>query len=404
MASEFDNEMDFLLRQAARQNNVASDLTGETAHFDADDLSAFAENALPQQIRLNVISHLADCNSCRRILSNLILLNEDAQTDAVAQSTEKAVVAKPSWLDSFKKLFAFPVFGYATATLAVLLVSVFALIALRGTQPNGAVSVARVEPEQIDDVQEAKKRAAVHAPAAVKDQEEEPKAEEQPSAELLNSNTEPLAESSTPMPAENEAENLPPSVLATKRINQNSVAANVPARRETSLANLSNLNSTSNASAPQLQPASPSAVGGAVAKPGTPSSEIASSEAAPKPIERAKTQLSRAKESTESATDDKSESVADASPERAAKPVASSSVANELKSKKVVVETRTIGGKTFQKVGAVWQDAAYNSQNVTNVVRGSDDFKKLDSALRSIAQTLGGEIIVIWEGKAYRIR
>ncbi len=410
MASEFDNEMDFLLRRAAQQNDLASDQAGgKTAHLDADDLSAFAENALPQQLRLDVISHLADCNSCRQILSNLILLNEDAQaeTDLVAEPQQSVVVVKPSWLDSFKKLFALPAFGYATATLAILLVSVFAFVALRGRQENNAVSLARVEPDEQIEVQEATKRQTVHAPAAARDEESEPKPAEEVPAETPNINPDQVAES-TPTPSESEVdENLPPFYKDTKRINQNnSVSANVPARREASAANSSNSSSTSNTSVAaslQSQPAPPAA-GTVASKPATPpGSEIAGA-AVPKPIDRAKAELGRrASELDQSAADDKNDALESTSPERA-KPAASSSVYNELKTKKVVVETRVVGGKTFQKVGAVWQDADYKSQNVTNVLRNSDDYKKLDSGLLSIAQNLGGEIIVVWQGKAYRIR
>ena len=406
MASEFDNEMDFLLRQARRQNDFASDLAGETSHLDADDLSAFAENALPQNVRLNVISHLADCNSCRQILSNLILLNEDAQaeTDAVAEPQQNIVAVKPSWLDSFKKLFALPAFGYATATLAILLVGVFAFVTLRGRQDNSSVSVARVEPEQID-VQEAKKRQSAHAPAAAKDEDNEPKQIEEAPAETPSTTPDQVAES-TPTPIEGELdENLPPSVRATRRSNQNSASANVPARREASAANVSSSNSISNtlvASSSQLQPA-PSAAGATAPKTGTPPGSEIVGAAAPKPIDRAKAELSRrASEQDQSATHNQTEALESTSPERARS--AASSVNSELKTKKVVVETRTVGGKTFQKVGAIWQDAAYSSQNVTNISRCSDDYKKLDSGLRSIAQNLSGEIVVVWQGKAYRIR
>ena len=42
-----------------------------------------------------------------------------------------------------------------------------------------------------------------------------------------------------------------------------------------------------------------------------------------------------------------------------------------------------------------------------NVSRGSEQFRALiadEPALRSIAEQLGGEVIVVWKGTAYRIR
>ena len=67
-------------------------------------------------------------------------------------------------------------------------------------------------------------------------------------------------------------------------------------------------------------------------------------------------------------------------------------------------ETRSVGGKTFRNVGGIWFDAAYTTQQQTTVRRGTEDFRKLDSGLRSIAENLGGTVVVVWKGKAYRIQ
>ena len=42
--------------------------------------------------------------------------------------------------------------------------------------------------------------------------------------------------------------------------------------------------------------------------------------------------------------------------------------------------------------------------SITNVARGSDAFRALDPAVRSMAEQLGGEVIVVSKSKAYRIR
>jgi hypothetical protein len=67
-------------------------------------------------------------------------------------------------------------------------------------------------------------------------------------------------------------------------------------------------------------------------------------------------------------------------------------------------EQRSAGGRTFENVNGVWTDIAYRGQATTNVRRGSDDYKKLDSGLRSIAERISGTIIVVWKDKAYRIQ
>jgi hypothetical protein len=67
--------------------------------------------------------------------------------------------------------------------------------------------------------------------------------------------------------------------------------------------------------------------------------------------------------------------------------------------------TRSAGGRKFRRQGNAWVDQKFkSSMSLKNISRGSDEFGTLDSALRSIAQQLGGEIIVVWKGKAYLIK
>ena len=60
-----------------------------------------------------------------------------------------------------------------------------------------------------------------------------------------------------------------------------------------------------------------------------------------------------------------------------------------------------------RRQGDAWIDTAYNSSRSTiNVARGSDQYRALtadEPSLRSIAEQLGGVVIVVWKGKAYRI-
>jgi hypothetical protein len=66
-------------------------------------------------------------------------------------------------------------------------------------------------------------------------------------------------------------------------------------------------------------------------------------------------------------------------------------------------ETRA-GGHKFHRQGNAWVDSKFkSSMPVKSVARGSDDYRELDAAIRSIADKLSGEILVVWKGKAYRI-
>ena len=68
-------------------------------------------------------------------------------------------------------------------------------------------------------------------------------------------------------------------------------------------------------------------------------------------------------------------------------------------------QTRSAGGHKFRRQGNAWVDQKFKpSLSLKNISRGSDEFSSLDNGLRSIAQQLGGEIIVVWKGKAYLIK
>jgi hypothetical protein len=64
---------------------------------------------------------------------------------------------------------------------------------------------------------------------------------------------------------------------------------------------------------------------------------------------------------------------------------------------------RTAGGKKFEQRGGVWYDTAYRGQGTKTIRRGTEDFIRLDGGLRSIADSLGGTVVLVWNNKAYRI-
>jgi hypothetical protein len=70
-------------------------------------------------------------------------------------------------------------------------------------------------------------------------------------------------------------------------------------------------------------------------------------------------------------------------------------------------ETRSVAGRQFRRQGGAWVDRAYASGRATvNIARGSEQYRALvadEPPLRTIAEQLGGEVIVVWKGRAYRI-
>jgi hypothetical protein len=71
-------------------------------------------------------------------------------------------------------------------------------------------------------------------------------------------------------------------------------------------------------------------------------------------------------------------------------------------------ETRTLSGKRFVRQNNAWVDSAYQqSRATTNVKRGSEQYRALiadEPGLRTFAEQLGGDVIVVWKGRAYKFR
>jgi hypothetical protein len=68
---------------------------------------------------------------------------------------------------------------------------------------------------------------------------------------------------------------------------------------------------------------------------------------------------------------------------------------------------RAVAGRQFRCEEGVWVDTAYDSSQTMNVARDSAAFRSLtgeDPSIKVIAQRFVGELIVMWKGRAYRIR
>jgi hypothetical protein len=69
---------------------------------------------------------------------------------------------------------------------------------------------------------------------------------------------------------------------------------------------------------------------------------------------------------------------------------------------------RSVAGRRFRKSARVWIDTAYDaSKPITTVARGSEQYRALvadEPSIRRIAEELDGEIVVVWNGRTYRIR
>ncbi|HEX8146710.1 MAG TPA: hypothetical protein VF591_05995 [Pyrinomonadaceae bacterium] len=169
MKEGFDREIDSLLRRRARgtaESRSWGDGAGDGAHgahLDADELGAFAEGALPAPARLAAASHLADCDRCRGVVVGLARVEgvEREVKQHAAATTASAESARPSaWRALVASLFAPRVMRFAVPVLALSLVGVVSYVALRSGD-GGALRAARDGRRQSGTLQ-----SAPSAPAA----------------------------------------------------------------------------------------------------------------------------------------------------------------------------------------------------------------------------------------------
>lgn len=376
MELEFDKEIDAILRKGrdARGVLVGDDAPEPKKHLDADTIAAFAENALPGQARLLYTEHLASCDRCRRSLSNAIVMNREA--DAAAASTIWPTVEKTG-VPWYSKIFRTPSLAVAMGSLVLVFTGVLGYLVLQ-RQGQDAANNAIVSQATAPD--------AGNAPYYTG----EPAANTNAAPEV-NITANSVAQQPPSGPAATAASNTAPGATSAK-----------PAEEKEAAEDRRNFGVTLDgvASATEPQPAPPAAAMRAPAdQPKTERDEMLAAtgdDAKDKSGAGVRSAESRARMDREAMPD----ALKKVGPSRAG-PLNTQQQMNSNIGEMSV--TRSVGGKTFFNRNGAWVDTVYSGQTVTLVRRGSSEFKKLDSGLRSIANELYGTVIVIWKGKAYRI-
>ena len=369
MEFEFDKEIDAILRKA-RAGEVA---TSPGTHMDADEISAFAENALTDAARMRFTAHLADCTRCRKILSNTILLNSEAETETASSAVSAPVTeAKTPW---YRKFLAFPQLAYTMGAMVLLFSGFFGYLILKNLPTaDRAVSYS------------TENKALPERPAALA-----------PSNTAANSNA--TADSSVPSTAtapSNAASTANSAPVSASNTNATTAATPAAEKRDASPLNqpvpvpqatvMPDVKTQDQPRAAEEQtklaktaPMSPTA--GTVTE------------------NRAKEEKRKNDKDAAVSEDDESKS-ADQNFRLESKPMPK--IAKKQPSN--AGAARTVGGKTFNNVGGIWFDTAVGKQKTKTVKRGTSEYLRLDAGLRSIADSLGGTVVVLWNGKAYRIQ
>ena len=385
MKQETNNEIDLLLRRWGRAEDTPAsdgDLRVHTDHLDADELSAYAENVLPAPARARYTEHLAECAGCRELVVQL-------SSAAGVAVTEPTRVSEPSGLMKFlASLFSPMVLRYAIPAVGLAVVAVIGIgLFLRGERaPNDVATVHESQPKspaQSGSVAyslESEKKN--DSPAATPDaRATRPKESEGVSSNDAAPAPAGVAGSVPATPAAKAVEAPQPVVTAEE--------PPPPAPKPTP--------------ADAFSPQAPQARG----------QETQARTAAPTE-ERGE----RDKAANQAKDEDKRE-VATVSAARAAKKAASPApaagagastnfqIGDTAKARDDNAEVRTVAGRRFRKQRGVWVDTVYNNAATVSVKRGSEQYRALvadEPEIKTIAEQLDGEIIVVWKGRPYRIQ
>ena len=370
MKRETNNEMDLLLRRLARRDDAT---VSNADHLDADELNGYAENVLPAAARARYTAHLAECSRCRELVVQL------SASAGVVVAAESASITGPSgWKKFLASLFTPMVLRYAAPALGLIVVAAIGFVILRSNQP--ARDVAQVtnteSPAALPSTQpEGSTQYSLNNPSPG------PEGFRDKTARGLQAESAP-AQNAAPVVSSGERDLAKDEAAAQPKPEQQTTAANepppapkvsaTPAPEESPRATETEVSKKEYREQPAAAPASGKTLGAAEQR-------------------EDKDKVARARKPAESGT-------ATQSP---------GSVARR-DSLGLVGEARTVAGRRFQKQNDIWIDTAYDaSKEVVTVRRGSEQYRGMvadEPALKTIADTLEGEIIVVWKGHTYRIR
>jgi hypothetical protein len=387
MELEFDKEIDALLRRAERASPVLSD-----SHLDADELAAFAENALPSSTRQMYVMHLADCDRCRKMLSGFVATAPEkaAAAAAFAAAPEAAIKATLPW---YQRIFKVPNLAYGMAGLVVLFGGVIGLLVYQKQMADRNSDVSQVSASQ-----------PAAAPQISTDSREQ--------IPTANSSANTNAMTSTSSPIGN---------VATGGVeigSSNSSIASAPAdEKKMTLDGVSVNEPTVAAAKPAAQPATTGSTAESV--------DVTSADKARREDEKNKDDLAKTEnkvlkeEEQRNRSADSLNQMRDMSPntasaKRAEGPRQVQSQTNQRQienlpaagrnTASLLSSIRTAGGKKFELRDGIWYDTSYTGQGKKDVKRGTEKYIRLDAGLRNIADQIDGTVVIVWNGQAYRIK
>lgn len=376
MKQETNNEIDLLLRRLSRRQDFVAPgggLPDNGDHLDADELSSYAENALPALTRASYTEHLADCARCRNLIAQLT-----ASAGLIsAPSTAKA--AEPSAIRKFlASLFSPMVLRYAAPALGLIVVAVIGLVVFRQSEPGDTVAQFNEDTGQVGSAQKASTPESSGLRDNSSDNLQAPTIRSESQRDRLKDTQSRDTVAAAPAEASGAKTDKPASSPESQTVAGASVASAPVEGRVADEAS----KRTDDAAKKEAVTSPPPA----------PSNEVA------RTYEAAKTEDRREAPAVRPATG-RTKSM-----ERAMRSRDSQPEERDL----AEAEVRSVGGRHFRKSRGIWIDTAYDSSRTTvNLTRGSEQYRALvadEPGIKNIADQLDGEVIVVWKGRAYRIR
>ena len=411
-----DTQIDVLLRRHAERASANPGIE----HLDADELNAFAERSLPAAARSRYVSHLADCDDCRRLVSQLAI---SAGAVAKAEAAGAPTTAHVSWLEKLGAFFRPPALRYAAFAAVVVAAVSFAFLVMRQTQQNREPNLvaqneqpnqAKTDSTKSEETAKATPEKNAVANTNLAGTPAGPTTQSRVSLEREESKT--LANPpAAPKPQKETDEAV---ALADKKITETEVAESkpsyAPAPPQEGLARVETKSSNQ-----QLRPgiggASPQSSGTLFGQTGgmdrKQSNQPSSQQSKDDNSAVAQNQIPiNGRVMNEKAKGPRRDADNVGAANRSVNEVPPAPKTEDARAEKRTTsregsETRSVGGHKFRRQGNAWVDTKFkSSMTLKSISRSSDEFTALDSGLRSIVQQVGGEVIIVWKGKAYVIR
>jgi hypothetical protein len=315
------------------------------------------------------MTHLADCDRCRKILSSVIILGTESEVSASSSIADKIAIVPIPW---YRRLLLFPNLAYGMGAVVLVFGGLLGLLVLQNSDQLNSKEVSQVAnktpvqteyavdspaSETANTMAPSNSNAAMPAGA--------PNFQGTIDTEATPGLLPPMDDTKTgeekPDSRSNPVTALPATTVDS--ITERSDGEKV--RKEEDLAAAQPRPANEAKSVMRENPAKPNP------PPPPPTAGVSRDES---PFETMDKDASRARKKSLPGADGPASG------------------------------RRQLNGKTFRRTGGVWYDSAYQGQPTRDVRRGTNEYRKLDSGLRSIADSLGGTVVVVWRDGAYRIQ